>query len=144
MADIAALRTCLRDSIDLGMDVQGTDRANEIIVKGINSVEDLIDLYKDTGIKVLCSNMRKPKGIIPDHDWVAPDPNPDRRVVPHIPTPGRQVPAICEQRLNLAAYGATIYLSINRLVDTVNLTRSRLRKLKSSKKQLQTIRNQNQ
>ena len=57
MADIAALRTYLRDPIGLGIDAIGTTRANAIISKGINSIEDLVDLYDDMGIKTLCQNV---------------------------------------------------------------------------------------
>ena len=35
--------------------------------------------------------------------------------------------------LNLAAYGATLYSSIGRVIDTANLTRARLRDLKKHK-----------
>ena len=127
MADIAALRTYLRDPIGLGMDATGIARANAIISEGINSIEDLVDLYDDTGIKTLCQNVQKPVGTIADPNWIEPVPNPAVLVEPRMPTPGQQVPAICELRLNLAAYGETVYVSINRDIDTVNLTRAWLR-----------------
>ena len=133
MADIAALRTYLRDPIGLGMDATGTARANAIISEGVNSIEDLVDLYDDTGIRTLCQNVRKPAGTIADPNWIEPVPNPAVLVAPRMPTPGQQVPAICELRLNLAAYGATVYASINRDIDTVNLTRARLREFKRHK-----------
>ena len=66
MADITTLRTYLRDPIGLEMDAQGTHKANVIITEGINSIEDLVDLHPNDGIKTLCINVRKPVGTIPD------------------------------------------------------------------------------
>ena len=66
MADIAALRIYLRDPIGLGLDATGTAIANTIIAEGITSIEDLVDLYEDTGIKTLCQNVRKLASTIPD------------------------------------------------------------------------------
>ena len=96
MVDIAALRSNLRDPIDLGTDSQCIERDNDIIAEGISSVKDLVDLYRDIGIKTLYSNVRKLAGTIPGPRWVALDSNLDARVAPYIPTPGHQIPAICE------------------------------------------------
>ena len=109
------------------MDGTGTARAKAIINEGVNSIEDLVDLYDDSGIKTLCQNVRKPVGTIDDPNWIEPVPNPAVLIAPRMPTPGQQVPAICEVRLNLAAYGASVYESINRDIDTANLTHARLR-----------------
>ena len=70
MADIVALRIYLRDPIGLGINAIGTERANAIINEGINSIDDLVDLYDDTGIKTLCQNVRKPAGIVADPNWI--------------------------------------------------------------------------
>ena len=133
MADIAAVRTYLRDPIGLGLDANGTAKANAVIAEGITNIEDLVDLNEDEGIKTLCQNIRKPAGTIPDPAWVAPVPNNLGLVAPNIPRPGLQIPAICENRLTLAAYGATIYSSINRTYDTASLSRARLREFKKHK-----------
>ena len=87
MADIAALRTYLKDPIGLGLNATGTDRANAVIAEGIDSIDNLIDLYEDDGIKTLCQNVKKPAGTIPNPNWVRPDPNPAGATAPHIPTP---------------------------------------------------------
>ena len=130
---MAAIRTYLRDPIGLGMDAQGTEKANAIITEGMSNIEDLVDLYEDDGIKTLCHNVRKPAGTIPDPNWVAPVPNNLGLVAPNIPRPGLQIPTICENRLILAAYGATIYSSIDRIIDSVSLSRARLREFKKHK-----------
>ena len=127
------MRTYLKDSIGLGVNDTDTERANAVIAEGIESIDNLIDLYEHDGIKTLCQNVKKLAGTIPNPSWVCPDPNPVGATASHIPTPGHQIPAICEQRLNLAAYGATLYSSIGRVIDTANLTRSRLREFKKHK-----------
>ena len=133
MTDIAALRTYLKDPIGLGLNATGTDRANAVIAEGIHSIDNLIDLYEDDGIKTLWQNVKKQAGNIPNPSWVRPNPNPVGATAPHIPIPGHQIPIICKQRLNLAAYGETLYSSIGRVIDTANLTRSRLREFKRHK-----------
>ena len=52
MADIATLRTYLRDHIGLGMDAAGTARAKAVIQEGIESIDDLVDLNYDAFIIV--------------------------------------------------------------------------------------------
>ena len=116
MAEITVLRTFLRGPIGIGNDDTGTTRANTIIDEGVNSLEDLVDLTYDKGIKPLCSNVRKPTGTIPDPNRVAPTATTPSPVVAHqVKYPGSQIPAICEQRLNTATYGASIYQSIGGL-----------------------------
>ena len=122
MANIAALRTYLRYPIGLGLDATGTKRAHAIINEGINSIGNIEDLYNDRGIKTVCQNVRKPVGTIANPNWVAPIPNPGVLVAPMISTPGHQVPAICEQRLNLSAYRAIVYSSINHGIDITRPT----------------------
>ena len=110
MVEIAALRTFLRVPIGLGNDATGTTRANAIIDEGVKSLEDLVDLTYNEGIKILYSNVRKPAGTIPDPNWVAPSAAAPGSVVAHqVNRPGSQIPAICEQRLTTAAYGTSIY-----------------------------------
>ena len=88
MVDIAALQTYLRDPIGLGMNAAGSTRANAVIAGGITMIEDLVNLYEDTGIKTLYQNVRKPAGTIPNPSWVLPVPNLGGALVPQIPTPG--------------------------------------------------------
>ena len=118
------LRAYLRNVIGLGMDAEGLERANAIIDEGVNSAENLVDMYDGDGIKTLCSNVRKPGGTIEDPTYVGPGP------APRIPRPGRSIPTVCEKRLTQAAYGAKLYASIERNVDTANLNRARLRQFK--------------
>ena len=125
-AQVVALRTYLRNVIGLGNDAEGVERADAIINEGINSAEELADLYDNKGVKILCANVRKPGGTIPDPVYAGAG------TAPRIPQPGRSIPTACENRLNLAAYGAKMYVSINRDVDTVNLNRARLRQFKKN------------
>ena len=81
-------------------------------------------------LKFSAKNVRKPAGTVADPNWIAPAPNPGALVAPKIATPGQQVPGICEQRLNLAAHGVSVYSLINCDIDTANVTRARLRELK--------------
>ena len=124
MAATVSLRAYLRGVIGLGNDAEGLERADAIIAEGINAAEDLADLYDNKGVKILCSNVRKPGGTIPDPTHVGAG------AAPRIPQPGKSIPTICENRLNLAAYGSKLYSSINRDVDTINLNRARLRHFK--------------
>ena len=109
------LRSYLRNVIGLGNDAEGLERVNAIIDEGINSAEDLVDMFDDDGIKALCSNVRKPGGTIPDPTFAGPGP------APRVPRPGLSIPTVCKKRLNQAAYGAKLYASIERGVDTANL-----------------------
>lgn len=129
----AAMRVFLRDTIGLGMDAAGLAKANAIIDEGLDDIDELADIYDNDGIKTLCANVRKPAGNIPDPNWVAPAPNPRRLRAPLIPRPGQPIPTASEQRLNTAAYGAMLYTSINRTVETAILNRARLREFKRHK-----------
>ena len=120
MAAVVTLRAYLRNIIGLGTDPEGLERADAIIEEGIDAPEDLANLYDNKGVKVLCTNVRKPGGTIPDPTHVGAD------AAPCIPKPGKSIPTICEGRLNLAAYGAKLYASRNRNVNTANLNRVRL------------------
>ena len=137
MADIATLRTYLRDPIGLWMDVAGTSRANAVIQEGIGSIDDLVDLNYDKGIKTICMNVRKPAGMILDPNWIAPAINPGALVAPQATRPGSQLPAICEQRLTNTAYGASMYHSINRPIYAWNITRARLREFNQHKEMVE-------
>ena len=64
----------LKDVIGLGVGQEGIDRANAIIEEGIDSNEDIANVYDNDGIKTLCSNVRKPGGTMDDPNWVPPVP----------------------------------------------------------------------
>lgn len=132
-AAVQATRTYLRAVIGLGINPEGTARANAIIDEGLDNLEDLHELADDDGVKTLCANVRKPAGSIPQPGWVAPNPNPNNLQAPRIPRPGQTIPAMCEQRLALAAYGSKIYNSIGRTMNSNALTRRRLTCFKSHK-----------
>ena len=133
MATEAATRTFLRDIIDLGNNEEGTIKANAIIAEGLDDLADLYELSEDDGIKTLCANVRKLSGTIPDPNWLELDPNPGNLTAPMIARIGNSIPAICKQRLNLAAYWAKLYHSIGRPVSSAVLSRSRLREFKNHK-----------
>ena len=133
MAAVQATRAYLRTVIGLGANAEGTARANAIIDEGLNDLEDLYELADDDGVKTLCSNVRKPAGTIPQPGWQAPAPNPNNVQAPQIPRPGHTIPAMCEQRLALAAYAAKIYNSLGRAVNSNALSRRRLMSFKSHK-----------
>ena len=61
---------------------------------------------------------------------MAPNLNPGGAVAPQVPKPGLSIPVLCEQRLTLAMYGAYVYNSIGRTVETHILNRARLNKFK--------------
>ena len=134
MADTIALRAYLRNVIGLGTDAAGLERSNTTIAEGLNSIEDLAELNADKGVKSMTANIRKPGGSIPDHNWVNPG---NGSVAPMIARPGQTFPTICEQRMILAAYGAFVYDSIGRTVDSDGLSRSRLRELKIHREMVQ-------
>ena len=133
MATEAATRTFLRDVIGLGNNDEGTRKANAIIAEGLDDLADLHELAEDDGVKILCTNVRKPSGTVPDPNWREPDPNPNDLTAPMVPKVGISIPAICEQRLALAAYAASIYHSVARPVTSAILNRNRLREFKNHK-----------
>ena len=100
--------------IGLDSNQEGTERANAIINLGIENIADFIDLAIDDGVKSLCHTVRKPAGIIPEPGWVAPNPNPNNLIAPHVSKPSYEMPPLCEQRLKTAAYGARLYGMIER------------------------------
>lgn len=51
MVDIVVLSTFLKNHIRLGIDATGTATSNATIAEGVVSIEDLVDLYEDTGIR---------------------------------------------------------------------------------------------
>ena len=139
MAAVNAIRTYLKDVIGLGNNAAGTAKADAIIDEGLDSVDVLAEMYEDDGdiISTLCRNVRKPAESIDDPSWVAPVgadgvPIPGR-VAPQVPKPGQPISAICEQRLILAAYTATIYDLTGRVVTTAILTRTHLNLMKKHK-----------
>ena len=68
---------------------------------------------------------------MPQPGWVAPVPNPNNAVAPQVPRIGQVIPAICEQRLTMAAYGSSIYESVLRPIDPASLNRATLREFKA-------------
>ena len=128
---VAATHTYLRTVIGLGNDPQGLERANAIVAEGLDNLADIFELTEDDGIKILCASVRKPAGTMGQRGWVAPNPNPNNVVAPQVPRVGQVIPAICEQRLTMAAYGSTIYELISRPIDPASLNRARLREFKA-------------
>jgi len=97
-AAIAALRTYLRSVIGLGATTPvGANCANDIIEEGFSSISDLVDLSHKNGVKTICTNVRKPAGLIPQPDREAPNPNPQNLQVPLTPCSGHLIPMMCEQ-----------------------------------------------
>ena len=127
MVTVAAMRTYLRTVIGLGNDPQGLKRENAIIAEGLDNLADIFELTEDDGIKILCVSVCKSAGTMAQPGWVAPVPNPNNDVAPQVPRVGQVIPAICEQRLTMAAYGSSIYESISRPIDLPSLNRTRLR-----------------
>ena len=120
MAGIVELRNYLQNIIGLGADAQGLERANAIIDEGISSMDDFADFDKEDMV-TLCTSVRKPGGTIPD----------PANATRTIANPGHSIPSMCESRLILAAYGASLYTLINRLPITANsLSRNRLKQFK--------------
>ena len=133
MAAHAIIRTYLRDVVGLGNDATGLARADAVIDEGLVDIGDLHELHDGDGVKTLCNNVRKPSGTIAQPGWVAPVPNPHGLVAPQVARSGTSIPALCEQRLITAAYGAHIYTSIGRTVDSASLSRRRLKEFKNHK-----------
>ena len=133
MVTVNATRTYLRTVIGLGNNAEGTERADAIMSEGLNDLADIHELANDDGIKTLCASVRKPAGTIAQPGWVAPVPNPNQLAAPQVPRAGKVIPAICEQRMMMAAYGATIYESIGREITPASLSRARLKQFKLHK-----------
>ena len=60
MAAAAATRTYLRSVIGLGNNHEGLERAEAIMVEGLDILTDIYELAEGEGIKTLWSNVRKP------------------------------------------------------------------------------------
>ena len=130
MVTTNATRTYLKTVIGLGNNAKGEERANVVIFEGLDDLAEISELADDDGIKVLCSSVQKPAGTMPQPGWVSPVPNSNQQTAPQMARIGKVIPAICEQRLMLAAYGAAIYDSIGRTIDPESLGRARLRRFK--------------
>ena len=130
MVTVNATRTYLRTVIGLGNNNEGTKRADTIMSEGLNNLADIHELANDEGIKTLCASARKPAGTIPQPGLVAPDPNLNQLTAPQVPRTGRVIPAICEQRLLISAYGASIYESIGHEITPAGLNQVRLKQFK--------------
>ena len=126
----ATTRTYLKTVIGLGNNAEGKERANAIMFQGLDNLAEISELADDDDIKTLCSSVRKSAGTMPQPGWIAPVPNPNQLTAPQIPRFEKVIPAICEQRLTLAANGASIYESIGRTIDPASLNRARLREFK--------------
>ena len=118
MSNQAALRTYLRDVIGV-MDAPAPShlaRRLAIQNEGLSVIEDLLE-FDDDGIKILCSSVRKPGGLLVDPN----DPN------CQIMNPSFNIPAVCEKRLKWAAFGAKVYDMIGRPISHDALNRERLK-----------------
>ena len=140
MDQIIATRSYLKDVIGLGANQVGTDCANTIIAEGLDDPANLVELSKYDGVKTLCQNVRRPAGTEPQPGWITPNPNPRNLTAPRVTRSGKDIPTICKQRLNIAAYGANIFTSVGRQVTAASLSRSRLREFNRHK---QTVVNHN-
>ncbi len=126
MAETNAIRVYLREVIGLGLDAAGLEKANAIIAQGLDSFSTLTEMEKDD-IKTLCSTARRPGGLVVD-------PNDNTR---QVPDPGVAIPALCETRLGIAAYGAKIYSSIGRNLNGDTLSRNRLNHFRRHKETIE-------
>ena len=140
MAQIIATRSYLKDFIGLGANQAGTDRANSIIAEVLDYPANLFELSEDDGVKTLFQNDRNPAGTEPHPGWIAPKLNPQNITDPRVARSDQDIPAICEQSLNIAAYGANNFTSVERKLTAESLSRSRLREFKSHK---QMVKNHN-
>ena len=123
MADLAAMRTYLRDVIGI---TDPVERRQAIQNEGLNTFKDFAEFDKE-GIETLCASVRKPGGTIPNPNAA------DAGAPATIPNPGHNIPAICEKRLVSAAYTAVIYDMIGRAVTQESLSRTRLKKFAEHK-----------
>ena len=96
-AAVQTTRTYLRVVIGLGINAEGTLRANAIIDEGLDNLEELHELADDNVVKTLCANVRKPAGTIAQPGWVPPVPNLNNVQAPQVPRTGQTIPAMCEQ-----------------------------------------------
>ena len=110
--EAVTLRAYLKDVIHLADEPQPNTAAkrNAVMEEGLETLSDFAE-FDDESIKVLCSSVRKPGGLIGDPM------DPDSR----ISNPGYSIPAICEERMKQAAYAAKIYKSISRPITALAL-----------------------
>ena len=118
MAHTIITRKYLRNVIGLATN----DQANTIIAEGIFALEDFTQ-FQPADIKMLCYSVRKTGGTIEVPDVVSTNRN--RR----IPNLGHNIPALCETRMVLTAYGADIYKMIGRPINTNPLLTNRLKQI---------------
>ena len=123
MADLAAMRTYLRDVIGI---TDPVERRQAVQDEGLAVLSDFVEFDKD-GIETLCASVRKPGGTVPN-------PNANIAGAPAtIPNPGYSIPAICEKRLVSASYTAGIYDMIGRSITNLSMGRARLKKFDAHK-----------
>ena len=105
MSTQAAMCTYLRDIIGVLDTPAPNPSARRVAIQneGLSVIEDLLE-FDDDGIKILCSSVRKPGGLVVDPN----DPN------CQITNSGFNIPAICEKRLKWAAFSAKVYHMIGR------------------------------
>ena len=118
MTTTAAMRTYLRDVIGIE-DVQGPNpaaRRMAIQAEGLSILDDFLE-FDEGSIKILCSSVRKPGGLVIDPNDAT------RRIV----DPGFNIPAICEKRLKWAVYAACCYQVVGRTLTQDGLSRMRLK-----------------
>ena len=137
MTTTASLRTYLKEVIGFGQNALGTERANAVIAEGLTDFDSFKSFDKDD-IKSLCYTIRRPGGTIPNPIYVAPVAGEIAAMPENIHNPGVSIPAICESRLVLAAYGSKIYATIGRDVTPQSMS---LRRLDSFKQHKETVDN---
>ena len=123
MAQIVATRSYLKEIICLEANQAGTDRENAIIAEGLNDPTNLFKLSEDDSVRTLCHNFRKPSGTEPQPGWNIPNPNPLNITAQTVARSVQYIPAIFEQRFNIAAYGANTFTSVGRQVNATSLSR---------------------
>jgi ribosomal protein L29 len=108
----------VQDVVPHGGGVPGNHRRVAIQDEGLETLPDLLEFDED-GIKILCTSVRKPGGMIPDPA------NPLLRV----PNLGYSISALSERRLKAAVYTAKVYHMIGRELTNETLNRQRIRLL---------------
>ena len=93
----------------------------------------MVELAEDDIVKTLFQNFRNTAGTEPQPGWNVPNPNTRNLTAPMVARMGQDIPVICKQSLNIAAYCANMFKSVGRQVTAARLSRSRLRKLKKYK-----------
>lgn len=94
-------------------------QADAVRDAGLVTLDDFIS-FDDDDIKILCTSVRKPGGLIPDPN--APTPVVGRggtnqnQPPAMIANPGFKIPAICESRMKDSAFAAKYYEMIGRAI----------------------------